>query len=336
MELEEKDKNITIADVAEALGVSKTTVSRAISGKGRIGKETRERVLAYIEEHNYKPNVIAKGLAQSKTYNLCVVMPGEYDVVDLTFFQECLFGIQEIAGNMEYDLLLSICQTNDISSLERIVANRKVDGAILMRTFVEDPQIEFLQKKGLPFVTIGSSNYEGVVQVDHNHKSACKELTSIILMKNLKKIALIGGDETHVVTQSRLRGFREAYDKMGLEVDESLLYLNLDNHILIDKVVKEALERKVDCILCMDDAVCSRVLKMLREQHIKVPQEVKLASFYNSTILENSVPSITSLSFNAKELGMVACRTLLDLVEGTEVKERTLLPYEVVLKESTK
>lgn len=336
MELKEKDKNITIADVAEALGVSKTTVSRAISGKGRIGKETRERVLAYIEEHNYKPNVIAKGLAQSKTYNLCVVMPGEYDVVDLTFFQECLFGIQEIAGNMEYDLLLSICQTNDISSLERIVANRKVDGAILMRTFVEDPQIEFLQKKGLPFVTIGSSNYEGVVQVDHNHKSACKELTSIILMKNLKKIALIGGDETHVVTQSRLRGFREAYDKMGLEVDESLLYLNLDNHILIDKVVKEALERKVDCILCMDDAVCSRVLKMLREQHIKVPQEVKLASFYNSTILENSVPSITSLSFNAKELGMVACRTLLDLVEGTEVKERTLLPYEVVLKESTK
>ena len=72
----EEKKNITIADVAEALGVSKTTVSRAISGKGRIGQETRDRVLKYIEEHDYKPNVIAKGLAQSKTYNLCVVMPG--------------------------------------------------------------------------------------------------------------------------------------------------------------------------------------------------------------------------------------------------------------------
>ena len=112
----EEKKNITIADVAEALGVSKTTVSRAISGKGRIGQETRDRVLKYIEEHDYKPNVIAKGLAQSKTYNLCVVMPGEYDVVDLTFFQECLFGIQEIAGIMEYDILLSICKNNDISS----------------------------------------------------------------------------------------------------------------------------------------------------------------------------------------------------------------------------
>ena len=308
------EKNITIADVAEALGVSKTTVSRAISGKGRIGRETRERVLAYIEEHDYKPNVIAKGLAQSKTYNICVVMPGEYDVVDLTFFQECLFGIQEIAGSMEYDILLSICRKNDISSLERIIANHKVDGVILMRTFVEDEQIDFLQTKNVPFVTIGSTsaNYKGVIQIDHNHKSACKELTSIILMKQMDKIALIGGNEEHVVTQSQ------------------------DNQVLVEKAVKEALNRQADCILCMDDAVCSRVLKTLRQQHVKVPEDVRVASFYNSMVLENNVPSITSLSFDAKELGMVACRTLLDLTEGLEVKERTLLPYEVVLKESTK
>lgn len=332
----DEKKNITIADVAEALGVSKTTVSRAISGKGRIGKETRERVQAYIEKHDYKPNVIAKGLAQSKTYNICVVMPGDYEVVDLAFFQECLFGIQEIAGIMEYDILLSICKTNDISSLERIIANHKVDGVILMRTFVIDMQIEFLLQKKVPFVTVGSTNYKDVIQIDHNHKSACKELTSIILMKQLKKIALVGGDEDYVVTQSRLRGFKEAYQKMGELIDESLLFLNMENKVMVDKTVKDILERNVDCILCMDDAVCSRVLKTLREEHVKVPQGVRVASFYNSTILENNVPSITSLSFDAKELGMVACKTLLDVIEGIPVKERTLLPYEVVLKESTK
>ena len=286
------EKNITIADVAEALGVSKTTVSRAISGKGRIGRETRERVLAYIEEHDYKPNVIAKGLAQSKTYNICVVMPGEYDVVDLTFFQECLFGIQEIAGSMEYDILLSICRKNDISSLERIIANHKVDGVILMRTFVEDEQIDFLQTKNVPFVTIGSTsaNYKGVIQIDHNHKSACKELTSIILMKQMDKIALIGGNEEHVVTQSRLRGFREAYAKMGKTLDVDLMFLSQDNQVLVEKAVKEALNRQADCILCMDDAVCSRVLKTLRQQHVKVPEDVRVASFYNSMVLENNVP----------------------------------------------
>ena len=196
MEKEEK-KDITIADVAEALGVSKTTVSRAISGKGRIGKETRKRVLEYIEEHDYKPNAIAKGLAQSKTYNICVVMPRDYEVVDWNFFQRCLFGIQEMAETVGYDILLTMCQMNDISSLERIVANHKVDGVIL-------------QQKNIPFVTTGSTNYEGVIQIDHNHRSACRELTSIILMKNLKRIALIGEDEGYMVTHSRLLGFRDA------------------------------------------------------------------------------------------------------------------------------
>lgn len=336
MEREEK-RNITIADVAEALGVSKTTVSRAISGKGRIGKETRTRVLEYISEHDYKPNVIAKGLAQSKTYNLCVVMPGDYDVVDLHFFQECLFGIQQIAGGMEYDILLCISQTNDVSSLERIVDNHKVDGVILMRTVTVDLQIEFLLQRNLPFVTIGSSNYANVVQVDHDHMSACRELTSIILMKQMKRIALIGGNEAHVVTQARLQGFREAYQKMGETIDENLLFLGQNNNVLIDKTVREVIfDRKVDCILCMDDAVCSRVLKTLREEHVKVPGDIRVASFYNSNMLENNVPSVTSLSFDANELGMMACRILLDLIAGHSVKEHTLLPYEVVLKESTK
>ena len=135
-----KGNVITISDVAEALGVSKTTVSRAISGKGRIGEATRQKVLAYIEEHDYKPNVIARGLAQSKTFNLCVVMPEDYALVDLPFFQEVITGIQEIAGMNEYDILLCICQENDITSLERIVRNRKVDGIVLLRTFLKDAQ----------------------------------------------------------------------------------------------------------------------------------------------------------------------------------------------------
>lgn len=331
----EQQKKITIADVADALGVSRTTVSRAISGKGRIGKETRTRVMEYIEAHDYKPNVIAKSLAQSKTYNICVVMPGEYDVIDLHFFQECLFGIQEIAGAMEYDLLLAICKNNDVSSLDRVISNQKVDGTILMRTFVEDAQVEYLQNKKTPFVAIGSSNYPGVIQVDHNHRSACRELTSILLMKQMKKIALIGGDEGHVVNQSRIMGFREAYEAVGAQVDENLLFLNLENNVMVDKKVDEILEKGADCILCLDDAVCSRVLRKLREKEIDVPEKIRVASFYNSTVLENNVPSITSLNFGAKEIGMVACQTLLDMIEGKDVPQRTLLPYQVVFREST-
>ena len=330
------NKNMTISDVAEALDVSKTTVSRAISGKGRISEATKKRVMEYITEHDYKPNVIAKGLAQSKTFNICVVMPGDYALVDLPFFQEAIMGIQEIAVMMEYDILLCICQGNDISSLERIIRNRKVDGVVLLRTLINDPQIDFLIEKNIPFVTAGSTAYKNVKQIDHDHENACRELTSILLMRGLKNIAILGGNESFVVNQSRMRGVEKAYKQNNIELKKENIYLNLENKLFIDKAVLDAIERNADCILCMDDAICEQALIRLREEEIKVPDDIKIASFYNSSVLEKNIPSVTSLSFNGKELGMVACKNLLAQIDGEKVEEKTLLSYEVVLKESTK
>lgn len=335
-ESQEENKTLTIADIADALGVSKTTVSRAISGKGRIGSETRERVLKYIDAHNYTPNVIAKSLAQNKTYNLAVVMPGDYELIDLPFFQNCIMGIQEIASSFDYDMLLTVCNNADVTKLERIVRNRKVDGVILLRSFMDDVQVEYLQEKNIPFVVTGSSNYKGVVQVDNDHRAACRELTSILLMKRMKKIALIGGNEEHVVTQSRLMGFKDAFADSGLAVDESLIYMNLDNPVLLDGKLDDIIKREVDCIVCMDDAICMEVLYKLRREGISVPDQIRVASFYNSSMLETHDPSITSLDFDAKELGMLVCRTLLDMIEGQKVQKKTLLGYEVRLRESTK
>lgn len=335
-ESQEENKTLTIADIADALGVSKTTVSRAISGKGRIGSETRERVLKYIDAHNYTPNVIAKSLAQNKTYNLAVVMPGDYELIDLPFFQNCIMGIQEIASSFDYDMLLTVCNNADVTKLERIVRNRKVDGVILLRSFMDDVQVEYLQEKNIPFVVTGSSNYKGVVQVDNDHRAACRELTSILLMKRMKKIALIGGNEEHVVTQSRLMGFKDAFADSGTAVDESLIYMNLDNPVLLDGKLDDIIKREVDCIVCMDDAICMEVLYKLRREGISVPDQIRVASFYNSSMLETHDPSITSLDFDAKELGMLVCRTLLDMIEGQKVQKKTLLGYEVCLRESTK
>lgn len=329
------EKKLTIADVAETLGVSKTTVSRAISGKGRIGSSTRERILKYIDEHNYTPNVIAKSLAQSKTYNLAVVMPGEYELIDLPFFHNCIMGIQEVASSFDYDILLTVSKNTDVSQLDRILRNKKVDGIVLLRSLIEDLSTEFLLKKDIPFVVVGSTEYDGVVQVDNDHRAACKELTSILLMKQMKKIALLGGNECHVVTQNRLQGFKDAFAKMQMPIDESLIYMNLDNPVMLEKKVEEIIEKDVDCIVCMDDAICTRVLYKLQREDIKVPEQIKIASFYNSSVLENHVPSVTSLDFNAKELGMLVCRTILDMIDGKESEQRVLQGYEVRLREST-
>lgn len=329
-------KNITISDVAEALGVSKTTVSRAISGKGRIGQETKDRVLAYIEEHNYTPNVIAKSLAQSRTYNIGVMIPAEYDITDLPFFQSCLFGIQEVAASMDYDLLLTICKPEDTAPLERIVTNRKVDGVILMRTFVDDKQAQMLSERGVPFSTLGSTNVKHAIQVDQDHRSACRELTDMLIKQGMKRIALIGGNESHVVTMHRLQGYLDAFRDNKVPIDKEMLFLGLINASMVDEKIEEIMKMDVECIVAMDDALCGIVLRKLRAMHVHVPKDIKVASFYNSSVLENNVPSITSLAFDEKELGMVACRSLLNRIVDEEISEETILGYKVIVRESTK
>lgn len=329
------EDKITIADVAEALGVSKTTVSRAISGKGRIGSETKAKILEYIEEHDYVPNVVAKGLAQSKTYNIGITMPDDFALVDLPFFKKCLMGVCEYAGTADYDVVVSMISVNDISHLERMVNNRKVDGVILTRTLTKDIAAEFLKSKKIPFVTLGTSADEDIVQIDNDHETACRELTSILLLQRVGRIALLGGDQRHVVTQKRFRGFEAAMRKNGLNVTGDMVYYDVDS-ISADRIIDEVLSKKYECILCMDDSICERVLDKLKKEKIRVPGTVRVASFYNSTVLERNTPSITSLQFDAQELGRVAARTLLDMIDGKEVPKKTLLGYEISMKESTK
>lgn len=204
-----------------------------------------------------------------------------------------------------------------------------------MRTFVKDSHIEYLQSKGMPFVTVGSTHYPGVVQVDNDHRRACKDLVSVLLMKDMRRIGLVGGIESHVVTQNRLDGYLDAHKEAGVLVDKDIIHVNVAKGAMIERAVEKLLGSRVDCIACLDDAVCIHVLNKLRKENVSVPRQMKIASFYDSSILANNLPSITALSFDARKLGIEACKALLELIGGGQVKERILMGYEVVLKEST-
>lgn len=331
-----KDKNLTIGDIADELGVSKTTVSRAISGKGRIGEQTRRKVLAYIEEHNYSPNVIAKGLAQNKTYNLGIVLPGDYNIAELPFFQSCMLGISRIASAEGYDVLLSMVTEDNIAQLERAVTNRKIDGAILTRTLVNDAPMRYLKENGIPFVAIGSTDDDAAVQVDNDHRNACRELTGILLDKGIRKIALIGGNENYVVTGNRLQGFEDAFSERNNWNGTKHIMLNIDDVGRIDQIVEEFLREGTDCIVSMDDFLCGCVLNALQQRQIEVPEQIQAASFYDSSMLANRLPSVTSIRFDVEGLGRKACELLLRMLEGEDVEQRTLLGYKVCMRQTTK
>ena len=99
--------------------------------------------------------------------------------------------------------------------------------------------------------------------------------------------------------------------------------------------MEEVLEKGADCIVCMDDGICNWVLDKLRKEGISVPEQIKVASFYNSALLENNRPALTSLQYDPKELGKTAGETLFRMIEGEEIADRILLGYEVTLKGST-
>lgn len=329
------EKNLTIGDIAEELGVSKTTISRAISGKGRIGEKTRKRVLSYIEEHDYRPNVIARGLAQNKTYNLAVVLPGDYNVVELPFFQKCMLGISRVASAHGYDILLSMVTAKNTKQLRRAVANHKIDGAILTRTLADDEPMKFLQQSGVPFVAIGSTD-ERVLQIDNDHRRACRELTERLLQNGVRKIALIGSDESHIVTQNRLQGFKDALAQEKSWTGSRQIFMNIRDEKHVQKIVEKLLLDGTECIVSMDDFLCGCVLNALQIRQVAVPEQMQVASFYDSTLLENRSPSVTSIRFNVEELGQKACEMLLALLEGKAVEPQNLLGYEVRMRNSTK
>ncbi|SET30493.1 LacI family DNA-binding transcriptional regulator [[Clostridium] polysaccharolyticum] len=329
-------ENMTISDVAEALGVSKTTVSRAISGKGRVGATTRNKVLSYIEKHNYKPSTVAKGLAQSRTYNICVTIPSDCGVSEQLFFQSVVAGMCNYLALRDYDVVVASISDMDISNLKRIVSNHKVDGVIVSRTYRNGIIVEYLKESHIPFVTLGLCNDKEVAQIDCDHREGCKELTSLLLMRGMKKIGLIGGDTRHMVTQSRYQGYLDAFKELGLEADQQLIYENSITAVLVENAVEELMVQQADCILCMDDSICNFVLHKCSHDGIIIPEDLKVASFFNSSILENHRPAITCLNFDNNEEGVIAAKTILDLLDGKEVPNVKKLGYQVIINNSTK
>lgn len=331
---EEMDK-ITIDDIAKALGVSKTTVSRALSGKGRISDSTKKRVISYAREHDYKPNVMARGLAQSRTYNIAVVTPQENSDVNLAFFHRCLVGIISETEKSGYDVLITVERGNRIDELERIIRNGKADGVILTRTFFEDKRIDYLRQNQVPFVVVGSSQDSDVIHIDNDNSGGSRQMTDTLLKKGVKKPALFGGPKEHMVTTQRLQGFMQAVSDNGMEVDDSLIFMNTQGDDVMPDDIDKVLKAGADCIFCMDDGIADRALKICHEKNISVPDQLKLASFYDAPILSRNIPQISAVTYDEAALGMKAGESLIKIINGEAVHDITVEKFEVMLRGST-
>lgn len=336
MSFEEEEKKIyTLSDIARELGVNKATVSKAISGKGSLRPETRARILECIERHNYRPNAAAQSLARSKTDTIGLMMPSDTSAFDETFFQDCLRGVCAAASAGGYDVLITMDCERTVAHIARLIDRRKVDGVIAMRNLVNSPMAGFLKEKRMPFVLIGPTSDPEITSVDNDNQSACRDMTALLAGRGIRRMALLGGDENNCVTHSRLAGFWDACGQCGLKREDQMVFLNVGRDNALSEAVDAAVRRKAECIVCMDDHICGMALVRLRSCGVRIPKDMKIVSFYDNALLEMNIPPVTSLRFDAEELGRLACRKLIDELEGRS-GENTVLPgYRMLLREST-
>ena len=332
----EANNNLKIAEIAEALGISKTTVSRALSGKGRVGEETRARVFAYAGLAGREVKAPRRPPVTSATHNLSLVIPKHFVQLDLPFLRKCMGGICTMAAQRGYDLLLCYVSQTDTVQLERQLASHKVDGVILSRTMADDPSVDLLKQYNVPFVAIGRIDDDTIPQADNDQVGAACEMTRLLLQLGTRRIAYLGGSGTYTVNADRLRGYLRGLAEFNIPADQALIRTGIESDEQRMDALEAVLEQHPDCLLCCDDRLAFDLVRELRARHIRVPQDVRVASLYDSELLVGMTPSVSAVQFDAERIGSTACRMLLDRLAGKDIPTKQLQGYQVILRDSTK
>lgn len=329
-------EKMTVEKAANALNISKTTVSRAISGKGRVSPQTRKRVMEYLRSHNGQELLRALRGSDSKTYNIALVIPAHFIQLDLPFLRKCMGAVCHTADQRGYDVLFCYADTHQAPQLERQLADRKVDGVILSRTVDNDPCIQLLNAYQVPYVVIGRVDDRTVMQADNDQVAAAVEMTRLLHQLNIRRIAYMGGSLVYTVNADRLAGYQIATEEAGITVDERLIISNVETPSQRTAALDALLEQSPQCILCCDDALAHFVVRDLQRRGIQVPEQMRVASLYDSELLEDMKPAVTAVHFDGAALGAAACRLLLEHLAGKTVTGKLVQGHQLVLRESTK
>lgn len=325
---------MTMEEAARELGVSKSTISRALSGKGRIAESTREKIRMFAAENNL---TVAKKehCNMVQTYNLGVSLPEDVYDTSIPFFQECLLGICEIAAKNQFHVVITNRKGEDITGIKELVEKKKVDGIILTRCLEEDAAVKYLLKKKFPTALAGSCGSHKIIQVDCDNSSASKDLVASMIQIGYKRFAIILGNMKYSVNTRRMEGVQEALKEQGVLMEQQMVYTDFEKTDFLENMLEEIIDKKVECIICGDDVICTVITSGLQNSGYRVPKDVAVASLHNSVNLECFAPPITTVNVNAKDWGRMIGKQMINYLTGKVFQQRTYVNYEIQLKKST-
>lgn len=321
---------MTLDEIARELGYSKSTVSRALSGKGRISKETTDIVREFVDKQENEDKVI-----KDCTHNIGVVLPADIYDGGGDFFHNCLFGICEAASMFGYNVLIIIRKHHSIAEIKALVENKRVDGIILTRGLEEDGALKYLTDIKFPTALTGSCDYDEVIQVDTDNKGAAERLITMLIGRGFNKFAFLAKDMHFLADKKRHDGFCKAILKNGISQHNQMFSIGSAKMEFLDSIVANLIAEKIQCVVCGDDEICTMIMSKLQSEGYRIPKDIAVASLYNSSNLECFYPAVTAINIPAVQMGNLACKQLILKLMNREYRSRTMVDYDILFRKST-
>ena len=331
-----KGHQVTMKEIAKKLGVSVSTVSRALQDSPELSQETKRRIVEMAKEMNYQPNLLAQSLRISRTKTLGVIVPE----ITSHFFASCISGIQDYANKRGYNVM--ICQSNE--SLEQEKANIKtlvatqVDALLisLSRETNNFEHLDELYSREIPFVLFDRV-HEGipVSRITFNDTGGAYQVTKHLLETGCKRVLFASGPGDLYISKKRKEGYLKALKEFGIKEEDALVKvtdLTLDGNLKLAQEILE-MDPRPDGVFCMIDPLAVDVLTYWKSKGIKIPEDIALAGFTNNPTSAVVEPPLTTVSQPGYEMGKLAVSHLLDQLDGLAsddpisiVLETTLVP----------
>lgn len=330
---------MSIKKLAEYLGLSKSTVSRALNGYTDVNPDTRKKVLEAAKEMDYKPNPTAKRLASGKSRNVGIILPSNSRMFVSPAFSKVLAGAAGLLSQYEYQLIVTtISDRQDEKQVySDLISSGLVDGLFIVRTREKDQRIKMLEEQNFPYVCHGYAegfSPDVFVDVDNNH--AFYLLTKRQIELGHKRIAFLDAPIELTLSQSRKKGYLKAMDEAGLPVDSRWLLngdLNEDSAMMMTKEVM-SLALHPTSILCADDTMALGTISACEELGYKPGVDIAVAGYGDYELSRHTKPSITSLKYDTHGVGEAIAKLMLNKLEKKQFEIQNWYDAEIVARQS--
>ncbi len=315
-------ESYTIKDIAKALNLSTSTVSRALNGSYEIGPETKKLVLEYAEKINYRPNPIALSLKDQKSHSIGVVV---CEVAN-NYFSQAINGIESIAYNRGYHVIIT--QTHE--SFDRESANvqhllsRHVDGLLvsLSAETTDVAHYKYLHEKGFPIVFFDrvAADINTHKVIANNFKGAY-EATELLINTGFTKIAHLTNSNNLLISRDRFNGFKAALDKHNINFNYAWLKYCKHGGMIqeeVEEAVKDLLnlDDRPEAIFITSDRLTTCCMSTLKNHGVKVPDGIAIVGFTNSDVAGLFDPPLTVVRQPAFQMGQMATEMLIQTIES--------------------